>query len=95
VSDPSAKLVILDRGNGYIRHQLIRKKYPMDFCFKLNEQFSYYHPLLKEVVKVSRFSIKMTPKSLQLRSKKALFYMQLKIKQKNVSLFTNTSSSEK
>jgi hypothetical protein len=58
MEDQHTKLVILDRGNGYIRHQLIRKKHPMDFCFKLNEQFSYYHPLLKEVVKVSVYLAK-------------------------------------
>lgn len=51
MEDNSTRLIITDRGNGYIRHQLIRKKYPIDHCFKLNEQCSFYHPLLKEVVK--------------------------------------------
>ena len=52
MGDHTTRLVILDKGNGYVRHQLMRKKHPMDLCFKLNEQFSYYHPMLKEVVKV-------------------------------------------
>ena len=54
MEDPHVKLVITDKGNGYVRHQLIRKNNPMDLCFKLNEQFSFYHPLLKEVVKVTK-----------------------------------------
>jgi hypothetical protein len=29
-----------------------RRNHPMDYSFKLNEQFSFYHPLMKEVVRV-------------------------------------------
>ena len=54
VHDHTTKLVIHDKGNGYIRHQLIRKKHPMDYSFKLNEQFSFFHPLMKEVVRVRK-----------------------------------------
>ncbi len=50
--DTKNRLVILDKGNGWQRHQLIRKKYPMDFNFKLNEEFIMYHPVLNENVKV-------------------------------------------
>ncbi len=30
-----------------------RKEHPMDYSFNLNEQFSFYHPLMREVVRVN------------------------------------------
>jgi hypothetical protein len=67
MNDHHTKMVILDKGNGYIRHQLIRKKHPMDYSFKLNEQFSLYHPLLKEMVRcvgtVNRYTFCMMSKT--------------------------------
>jgi len=67
ISDHTTKLVIMDKGDGFIRHQLIRKKHPMDYSFRLNEQFSYYHPLLKEVVKsvgtVNRYTFCLVSKT--------------------------------
>jgi len=67
IGDHHTKLVILDKGDGYIRHQLIRKVHPMDYSFKLNEQFSLYHPLMKEVVRcvgtVNRYTFCMVSKT--------------------------------
>ena len=54
IKDEDVKLVIMDKGNGYIRHQLVRAKHPMDYSFRLNEQFSFFHPLMKEVVRVKQ-----------------------------------------
>ena len=51
-NDPSAKLVVCDLGNGFQRHQWIGKNDGLDVTFKLNEEFSFEHPLLHETVQV-------------------------------------------
>jgi len=53
MTDFSTKLMISEEGNGRMRHQLIRKKLPTDVTFKLNEEFSYMHPVVSETIKVT------------------------------------------
>jgi len=51
INDPTAKVIISDLGNGCMRHQSIAKKFSIDLTFKLNEEYSFHHPLLNETVK--------------------------------------------
>jgi hypothetical protein len=50
--DFSTKLIISDLGNGSYRHQLIRKRFPTDVTFRMNEEFSYPHPVVHETIRV-------------------------------------------
>jgi hypothetical protein len=50
VAPPQKKLTVNNIYDPYIGY---RKGHPMDYSFKLNEQFSFYHPLMKEVVRVN------------------------------------------
>ncbi len=51
--DSSTKMVINDVGNGWQHHWLIGKNHLLDMDFKLNEEFSFFHPILREDVTVS------------------------------------------
>jgi hypothetical protein len=50
--DSSTKMVINDVGNGWQHHWLIGKNHLLDMDFKLNEEFSFFHPILLEDVTV-------------------------------------------
>jgi hypothetical protein len=50
LNDTSARMIITDTGNGCQRHQMITSKYSMDLAIKLNEEFTFFHPLLNENV---------------------------------------------
>jgi hypothetical protein len=53
LTDPSAKLVINDVGNGWQHHWFTAKHHLLDMDLKLNEEFTFYHPILREDVWVS------------------------------------------
>lgn len=50
LNDTTAKTIITDMGNGCQRQQFIGKLFSIDLTFKLNEEYSFYHPLLKETI---------------------------------------------
>ena len=52
--DPSFKMEVSEMMNGMRRIRLIRKKSPMELVFKLNDECSFHHPILRENVQVSR-----------------------------------------
>ena len=51
--DYSTKLIITEVGRGMWRHQLCRRKYPMDYTFRMHQDFMVEHPVLKEEIKVN------------------------------------------
>lgn len=50
-TDTSSIFEIHDLGNGVYRHKISNKHYCTEYSFKLNEEFTYKHPLLNEDVK--------------------------------------------
>jgi len=51
VGDCSARLTICDKGNGFHHHKMTGKGNNVEVTFKINEEFSFFHPILQENVK--------------------------------------------
>lgn len=52
MKDTSTKLRITAHGEGHYRHQLMRKRHPLDYSFTMDREFSMVHPVIHEEITI-------------------------------------------
>ena len=53
INENEMRMIVAEKGDGWFHWVQKSKLQPMDICFKLNEEFTFMDPVLKENVTVS------------------------------------------